>query len=92
MRALKFTEYGSPDGLSWGEAPEPHASPGQIRIAVRAASVNPLDWKILTGAMSAGQPLSGAGYLGYDAAGVVDEVGEGVTGVSVGDEAFGRGR
>ena len=92
MRALQFTEYGSPEVLSWDDAPEPHAGPGQIRIAVRAASVNPVDWKILTGAMSGGQPLSSTGYLGYDAAGVVDEVGEGVTGVSVGDEVFGRGQ
>jgi NADPH:quinone reductase-like Zn-dependent oxidoreductase len=59
---------------------------------VRAASVNPLDWKILSGAMAAGAPLSGTGYLGFDAAGVVDEVGEGVTGVSEGDEVFGRGQ
>jgi NADPH:quinone reductase-like Zn-dependent oxidoreductase len=91
MRALQFTEYGSPGVLSWGDAPEPHPGPGQIRIAMRAASVNPIDWKILTGALS-GQPLGDAGYLGYDAAGVVDEVGEGVTGVSVGDEVFGRGQ
>jgi NADPH:quinone reductase-like Zn-dependent oxidoreductase len=92
MRALQFTEYGSPDVLSWGDAPEPHPEAGQIRIAVRAASVNPLDWKILTGELSGGQPLSGTGYLGYDGAGVVDEVGKGVTGVSVGDDVFGRGR
>jgi NADPH:quinone reductase-like Zn-dependent oxidoreductase len=78
--------------LSWGAAPEPHPGPGQIRIAVRAASVNPIDWKILTGALSGGQPLSDPGYLGYDAAGVVDEVGVGVTGVSVGDEVFGPGQ
>jgi NADPH:quinone reductase-like Zn-dependent oxidoreductase len=92
MRALQFNQYGGPEVLSWGDAPEPHAGSGQIRIAVRAASVNPVDWKILTGAMSGGEPLSGTGYLGYDAAGVVDEVGEGVTGVSVGDEVFGRGQ
>ena len=70
----------------------PNAGPGEIRIAVRAASVNPIDWKILSGAMSGGQPLAGTGYLGSDAAGVVDEVGDGVSAVSVGDEVFGRGQ
>jgi NADPH:quinone reductase-like Zn-dependent oxidoreductase len=54
--------------------------------------VNPIDWKAFSGAMSGGEPMAGTGYLGYDAAGVVDEVGEGVTGVAVGDEVFGRGR
>ena len=92
MRALQFTAYGGPEVLTWGDAPVPHAGPGQIRIAVRAASVNPVDWKLLAGTMSGGQPLAGTGYLGYDAAGVVDEVGEGVTGVSVGDDVFGRGQ
>jgi len=92
MQALRFTTYGDPDVLEWAEAPEPHAGPGEIRIAVRAASVNPIDWKVFSGMMSGGQPLAGPGYLGYDAAGVVDEVGEGVTGVSLGDEVFGRGQ
>jgi NADPH:quinone reductase-like Zn-dependent oxidoreductase len=92
MRALQYKAYGGPEVLEWAEAPEPHAGPGQLRIAVRAASVNPIDWKALTGMLSGGEPLGGTGYLGYDAAGVVDEVGEGVTGVSVGDEVFGRGQ
>lgn len=92
MRALQFTAYGGPEVLRWTDAPVPHAGPGQIRIAVRAASVNPADWKLMTGVMSGGQPLAGAGYLGYDAAGVVDEIGEGVTGVYVGSEVFGRGQ
>jgi NADPH:quinone reductase-like Zn-dependent oxidoreductase len=91
MRALQFTTYGGPEVLRWADAPDPHTGPGQIRIAVRAASVNPIDWKMLAGAMSGGQPMDGTGYLGFDAAGVVDEVGEGVTGVSVGDEVLGRG-
>lgn len=90
MRALQFTEYGGPEVLVWAEAPEPHAGPGQVRIAVRAASVNPIDWKILSGG-TGGEPMSGTGYLGFDAAGVVDEVGEGVTDVSIGDEVLGRG-
>jgi NADPH:quinone reductase-like Zn-dependent oxidoreductase len=92
MRALQFTAYGGPEVLEWADAPEPHPGRGQIRIAVRAASVNPIDWKTFAGAMSGGQPMVGTGYLGYDAAGVVDEVGEGVTGVSVGDDVFGQGR
>jgi NADPH:quinone reductase-like Zn-dependent oxidoreductase len=77
--------------VKWADAPDPHAGPGQIRIAVRAASVNPIDWKAFSGVMSGGQPMVGTGYLGRDAAGVVDEVGEGVTGVSVGDDVFGLG-
>jgi NADPH:quinone reductase-like Zn-dependent oxidoreductase len=92
MRALQFNAYGGPEVLQWAEAPDPHAGPGQIRIAVRAASVNPIDWKTITGAVSGGQPMVDTAYLGYDAAGVVDEAGDGVTGVAVGDEVFGRGR
>jgi len=92
MRALQFMVYGGPEVVEWGDAPDPHPGPGQVRVAVRAASVNPIDWKAFSGAMSGGEPMAGTGYLGYDAAGVVDEVGDGVTGVSVGDDVFGRGR
>jgi NADPH:quinone reductase-like Zn-dependent oxidoreductase len=92
MRALQYKTHGGPEVLAWADASEPHAGPGQIRVAVRAASVNFIDWKTLSGAMSGGRPKVGTGYLGYDAAGVVDEVGEGVTGVSVGDGVFGLGR
>jgi NADPH:quinone reductase-like Zn-dependent oxidoreductase len=91
MRALQFTTYGGPEVVEWAEAPDPHAGPGQIRIAVRAASVNPIDWKTFAGYLSGGKPIAGTGYLGYDAAGVVDEVGAGVTDVSVGDDVFGKG-
>ena len=91
MKALQFQTYGGPEVLSVGEAPEPHAGPGQVRIRVRAASVNRIDGKIRAGSSSQGRPLAGV-YLGFDAAGVVDEVGEGVTGVSVGDDVFGLGR
>src|SRR4051795_4848745 len=92
MRALQFSAYGGPEDLRWEDAPDPPPGAGQIRIAVRAASVNPADWKTMSGAMSGGTPLDGTGGLGFDAAGVVDEVGEGVSGGSVGDEVFGRGR
>jgi NADPH:quinone reductase-like Zn-dependent oxidoreductase len=86
-----YTEYGDPDVLSVGEVEEPHAERGQVRVAVRAASVNPIDWKIVSGAMSGADRPDGPSVPGSDAAGVVDEVGEGVTGVQVGDPVFGLG-
>jgi NADPH:quinone reductase-like Zn-dependent oxidoreductase len=89
--ALQYSRYGGPEVLSVGEAPEPHAGPGQVRIKVSAASVNGIDWKAREGYLSGGQPLEGTGYLGYDGSGVVDEVGEGVEGVAVGDDVFGLG-
>jgi NADPH:quinone reductase-like Zn-dependent oxidoreductase len=92
MRALLYRSYGGPEVLEVGDAPEPHAGPGQIRIKVKAASVNPFDWKLRSGLMAGGKPLEGPAYLGLDGSGVVDEVGEGVTGVAVGDDVFGRGR
>ena len=92
MFALQFTEYGGPEVIRLGEAPEPHAGPGQIRILVRAASVNGADWKFRSGMYAQGKPLEGTGYPGFDAAGVVDEIGEGVTSVAVGDDVFGLGR
>jgi NADPH:quinone reductase-like Zn-dependent oxidoreductase len=91
MRALLYRTYGGPEVLEVGEAPEPHAGPGQIRIAVKAAGVNPFDRKLRSGMMAGGKSLERPAYLGLDAAGVVDEVGEGVTGVAVGDEVFGKG-
>ena len=80
-------------GPALGGRPRTARGPGSgADRACKAASVNPIDWKAIRGATSGGKPMAGTGYLGYDAAGVVDEVGEGVTGVSVGDEVFGRGR
>lgn len=92
MYALQFTRYGGPEVLDWAQAPQVQAGPGQVRIAVRAASVNPVDWKVMSGAWSNDAPLTRPGYPGVDAAGVVDQVGPRVTGVTVGDEVFGRGR
>jgi NADPH:quinone reductase-like Zn-dependent oxidoreductase len=91
MKALQFSEYGDPEVLTIADVPEPHAGPGQIRIAVKAASVNPVDWKTRSGMYAGGTPLDGPRGLGFDAAGVVDEVGEGVTGVAVGDDVLGSG-
>ncbi len=91
MLALQFAAYGGPEVLTIGQAPDVHPQAGQVRVLVRAAGVNPLDWKIRAGYMAQGQPLDGPGYVGLEAAGVVDELGDGVTDVAVGDDVFGLG-
>jgi NADPH:quinone reductase-like Zn-dependent oxidoreductase len=91
MQAVQFAEYGGPEVLRLVEVGEPHAGEGQVRIAVRAAGVNGIDWKIRAGYMGGGTPLAEPVGTGMDAAGVVDEVGDGVRDVAVGDAVFGMG-
>src|SRR3954447_20062009 len=88
MRAVQFSEYGGPEVLHVAEVEEPHAGPGQVRIAVRAAGVNPIDFKQRGGALAAFMPLELPAIDGREAAGVVDEVGEGAS-AAVGDEVLG---
>ncbi|MET8695324.1 NADP-dependent oxidoreductase [Streptomyces bauhiniae] len=91
MRKVSFAEFGGPDVLRLVDAEEPHAGAGQVRIAVRAAGVNPVDWRIREGQVLGAHPVELPSGVGLDAAGVVDEVGEGVDGVEVGDRVFGEG-
>lgn len=91
MQAVRYETYGGPEVLHLVDVDEPHAGPGKIRIAVRAAGVNGIDWKIRAGYMSGSSALDAPRGTGTDAAGVVDEVGDGVEGVSVGDAVFGSG-
>jgi NADPH:quinone reductase-like Zn-dependent oxidoreductase len=86
MRALLYDQFGPPDVLYVGEAPDPHAGPGQIRVAVRAAGVNPWDWKVRSGQQS---EVEFPYIPGVDVSGAVDEVGEGVDDVATGDAVFG---
>jgi NADPH:quinone reductase-like Zn-dependent oxidoreductase len=85
MRAARFSRFGGPEVLEIVDLPEPHPQPGQVRIAVRAAGVSLSDWKKRKGLMDPELPQT----LGYEAAGVVDELGDGVTDVSIGDRVFG---
>lgn len=85
MKAVRFSRFGGPEVLELVTLPDLHPGPGQVRIAVRAAGVNPSDWKKRAGLMDEELPQT----LGYEAAGVVDEVGAGVTDVAVGDRVFG---
>ena len=85
MKAIQYNRFGSPEVMELAELPDPHPGPGQIRIAVRAAGVNPIDWKMRSGARGGDLPQT----TGREVAGVVDELGDGVTDVAVGDEVFG---
>jgi len=91
MKAARFHAYGEPDVLTLEDAPEPHAAPGSVRIAVQAVSVNPIDHIIRSGALQGMIPLDLPAIPGRDAVGVVDQVGEGVEGTRVGDRVFGLG-
>lgn len=88
MRAVTYTEFGGPEVLSVTDVEEPHAGPGQVRVAVHAAGLNPVDRKIFSGA-TGGDPPAAPTIPGIDAAGIVDQVGAGVTGVQIGDGVFG---
>jgi len=88
-RVVQFREYGTTDVLEIVEVPDPEPGPGQVRVAVRAAGVNPFDWKVLHGWIP-GMPKQLPGGLGQEIAGVVEALGEGVTEVAVGDEVLGQ--
>ncbi|MFH8258698.1 NADP-dependent oxidoreductase [Streptomyces roseolus] len=93
MGAIVFEEFGGPEVLRYetGVAvPEP--GPGEVRLRVAAAGVNPVDWKTRRGLMTAIHPTVFPAVAGIEVAGTVDATGEGVTGLAVGDEVFGRAR
>ena len=85
VKAARFSRFGGPEVLEIVDLPDPHPGPGQVRIAVRAAGLNPSDWKKREGLMDPELPQT----MGYEAAGVVDELGEGVADVAAGDRVFG---
>jgi len=89
MKRIQYSRYGGPEELRLDEVARPVPGKGQVRVRVMAASVNPMDWKIRRGEMKA---LTGFHFprgLGHDFAGVIDGVGQGVTGFSDGDEVIG---
>lgn len=89
MRAVSFAEYGDPSVLTVVEAEIPEPGPGQVRVSVRAAGVNPFDVKVRSGAMAQSVRLSLPHVLGAEVAGVVDAVGDGVEDAAVGDAVAG---
>ena len=89
MKTMQIDRFGGPEVLHLADAPEPHAGRGQVRVRVRAIGVNPFDASVRSGAMEALFPTPLPAVLGLELAGVVDEVGAGVTELEAGDEVFG---
>lgn len=87
MRAVVITQFGGPEVLESVELPEPHAGPGEVRIRVAAAAVNPTDTVYRAGWYKRPAGDSAPDVPGMDAAGVVDEVGDGAS-WAIGDEVM----
>ncbi|WP_369212345.1 NADP-dependent oxidoreductase [Streptomyces flavofungini] len=91
MRAVRFHEYGGVETLVVEQVPEPRPGPGEIRVRVAAAGVNPIDWKVRSGALREVLPVDLPAVPGREVVGQVDGIGADVRGVSVGDRVFGLG-
>src|SRR5579875_1484400 len=88
MKAVVLHEYGPPSKLKYEDFPDPKPGPGEVLVSVRAISINPVDWKMRSGAAKDHFPVTFPGVIGRDVAGVVRECGEGVTNFAVGDRVF----
>ena len=88
-KAVQFDDYGGIEVLEVRDVPRPEPGPDQVLLAVRAAGINPSDAKIRAGLVREIFPATFPSGEGSDLAGVVEEVGAGVTGVAVGDEVIG---
>ncbi len=89
-RAVQLESFGGPEVLEVREIPAPPTGPGQVRVRVTAAGLNPMDWKMIVDADTAARfGLRLPAGFGTDYAGVVDQVGEGVSGFAPGDRVFG---
>jgi NADPH:quinone reductase-like Zn-dependent oxidoreductase len=93
VRAVVYERYGSPDVLRIEDVPVPSPAAGQVRVKVAATSINLSDWEGLRGspayARIGGLRSPSRPTLGSDIAGVVDDLGEGVTRFRIGDEVYG---
>jgi len=88
-KAFGFKGYGGPEVQGFVDVPKPDPGRGELLVAVRAAGVNPADWKLRAGFMRQVVPLELPAIFGYEVAGVIEAVGPDVEGFAVGDEVFG---
>ncbi len=88
MRAVAIREFGGSDRLELMDLPDPKVGPDTVRIAVRAAGLNPVDYKVREGRLEPAFPTRFPLILGWDAAGVVESTGPAVVGLEQGDEVL----
>ncbi|MGW5866530.1 NADP-dependent oxidoreductase [Streptomyces sp. NPDC055239] len=89
MKRIQYHQYGGPDVMRLEDFEPSRPGSGEVLVRVRAAAANPMDWGIRSGAMKMVTGRKFPRALGYDFAGVVESVGEGVTRLAVGDEVLG---
>src|SRR6266545_2283186 len=93
MKSAQINKYGSSQAIEINNStPEPSVAPGKVLVAIKAAGVNPVDWKIREGGMQQLVSLQFPSTLGIDFSGVIKQVGEGVSpsNFKQGDEVFGQ--
>jgi NADPH:quinone reductase-like Zn-dependent oxidoreductase len=92
MKAVVLHEYGGPSKLKFEDVDDPKPGSGEVLIRVQAASINPVDWKMRSGAAKERFPINFPGILGRDVAGIIRELGPDVdsktSGFKVGDLVF----
>lgn len=89
MQAAQINEYGGKDVLVIADVPQPAITDDQVLVAVKAAAMNPFDWKVREGFMKDFIPLEFPATLGGDVAGTVEQIGENVTGFTIGQSVYG---
>ncbi|MEV6821233.1 NADP-dependent oxidoreductase [Nocardiopsis dassonvillei] len=92
MKAIALQQYGSADDLALVDLPDPKVAPSEVLIRVRAAGVNPVDWKLAAGGLDALFETDFPLIPGWDVAGVVEAVGPDAHEYEVGDEVYGYAR
>ncbi|MFE1894766.1 NADP-dependent oxidoreductase [Streptomyces yangpuensis] len=89
MKAITYSAYGTPASLMLVDAPQPKVGPGEVLVRVRAAGVNPVDWKLAAGYLDPILEVRHPVIPGWDVAGVVEAVGPDTSDFAVGDEVYG---
>ncbi|MFD8580205.1 NADP-dependent oxidoreductase [Streptomyces virginiae] len=89
MKAITYSAYGTPASLTLVDAPQPKVGPGEVLVRVKAAGVNPVDWKLAAGHLDPILEVRHPVIPGWDVSGVVEAVGQDTFDYAVGDEVYG---